>query len=1447
MTDVTNSLTLPHLWKEDCGKASDRWSSYINVYDEMFSSFRDMPVRLLEIGIQNGGSLEIWSRYFGGATAIIGCDINPACAQLRYDDTRVHVFVGDAMSDAVAAQIEMISPTFDIVIDDGSHRSGDIINAFARYFPTIENGGLFIAEDLHCSYWAEFEGGLFDPFSSMSFFKRLADAINHEHWGVPSERASILQSFQKQYGIVFSEEALAEVHSVQFVNSMCLVRKRPKEENTLGERVVVGREEIAERLDARSGSLSIPANQQANAWSRVTPLPEDELLVLREVTSQQAGDLEKQAGTLHDQDLLLADVQRLADERARTLEEQSRIVDGLRRDLSIRSGQLQIAQQHSAEQQRCIGEQHAHLTMVNEDVAALQRLIEDRHRDLAAASGAAGAAIAAIDADRQEQIAALNVMRRSTSWRVSGPVRWAGLQLRRSRRTARLTARLAARPGGVSRLIRGCVYVLTRRGLGGFRTTMRDFEAEGFALTVVPVATLPPAPLPSKVVASSGDPREEIARQLYAEQQAELSPSAIAEAIASFADRPLISVLMPVYKTPVKWLRRAVESLQEQYYENWELCVVDDCSPGSEQRDALWEIAAADPRVRLTVMAQNGGISAASNEGLRMSRGKFVALLDHDDELPPDALFWIVEAINRQPETDFLYSDECKIDDTPARRLFHFLLKPDWSPELMFNGMMTGHLTVYRRELVEELDGFRSEFDFSQDYDLALRAGETARCIVHVERVLYLWRAIPGSAASGGKHDARVTNIGALNDALQRRGVPGQAFPLPYVNCVRLAIPHAETRVSIIIPSDSVQNLRLALKQIRAMTNYSNYQVVVVCNTPLAARLADEFFDWEDLTFARYDKPYNFSDKCNEGAKAASGDVLIFYNDDVFPLQGDWIERLIEYLWIDGVGGTSPKLLHENDTIQYAGMISGTPGLFGTAYNNVPVEASDPFLTLHRFVRNVSILSGACCALRKDVFWLIGGFDAENTPDGHSDADLSYKLQEVGLRCVYTPHALLRHIGNHSWGAKRRKDRSDTYMLRRWGSFLSRDPLFTDSMKRVLYEDFRFRYRIFAEHLDSKRQATGPHVLFVSHELSLTGAPRMLLYGARVVQEAGGFPVIVARQDGPFRREFVDAGIAVIIDESIDQNHFLFSRFARNFDLVVVNTIALAAVVRQLSAIENLRTVWWLHEARSLVTELQTVGDVQWARVQVLCNGAYSRQFVPEGISVELLRYGIPDAVPEIEEDGRGAAPVTFFLPGTVEPRKGQDIFVDAVGLLPPYVRRECRFILSGKIWEMHRGFWQAIEAKTAGLPEVSYLGLQDHQTHLRLLMESDVLVCASRDDPWPLVVIEGAMMRRAIILNENVGVGEMFDESSCFRFQSGSATSLAGQMLAAYEMRNELAQMGRVARRVFERELTLQAFSDRFLQMVERQVAANATGQVRPRLIETVAAEATPDNTVHH
>ena len=222
------------------GKISDKWQLYIETWDELFEEFREKSVNILEIGIQNGGSLEVWAKYFKNAAYIVGCDIEEKCGSLDFEDPRIRVIVGDVLNVETLKEIKQISPEYSIIIDDGSHKSSDIIRTFGGYFPLLEFGGIYIVEDLHASYWSLFEGGLYEPFSSKAFFCRLVDLLNFEHWHGRTNRLAYLEPFLSHYCFVIHEQDLGTLHSIKFLNSLCIIRKESTEKNQLGLRFVKG-------------------------------------------------------------------------------------------------------------------------------------------------------------------------------------------------------------------------------------------------------------------------------------------------------------------------------------------------------------------------------------------------------------------------------------------------------------------------------------------------------------------------------------------------------------------------------------------------------------------------------------------------------------------------------------------------------------------------------------------------------------------------------------------------------------------------------------------------------------------------------------------------------------------------------------------------------------------------------------------------------------------------------------------------------------------------------------------------------------------------------------------------------------------------------------------------------------------------------------------------------
>ena len=232
--------SLKQLYEKHTGKVTDKWSSYLDEWDRIFEQYQNDAISLLEIGVQNGGSLEIWSKYFVNAKKIVGCDIDENCRCLQYDDNRVNVIIGDANAEPVQEMIAQQSSDYDIIIDDGSHKSSDIIHSFMRYFKLLNDDGVYIVEDLHASYWAEYEGGLHNPYTAMAFFKRIADVVNFEHWRNGQSRESIFEAFDKHYQFGVNTFDLEKIHSIEFINSLCIIKKAPASQNELGGRIIAG-------------------------------------------------------------------------------------------------------------------------------------------------------------------------------------------------------------------------------------------------------------------------------------------------------------------------------------------------------------------------------------------------------------------------------------------------------------------------------------------------------------------------------------------------------------------------------------------------------------------------------------------------------------------------------------------------------------------------------------------------------------------------------------------------------------------------------------------------------------------------------------------------------------------------------------------------------------------------------------------------------------------------------------------------------------------------------------------------------------------------------------------------------------------------------------------------------------------------------------------------------
>jgi len=269
------------LYKSHLGKVSDKWTIYLNEYEEKLKSYQKLPINFFEIGVLNGGSLEIFSKYFSNAELILGCDIDQKCKKLNFSESNIKLIWGDVNNEEIKNEITKNSK-FDVILDDGSHNSDDIVKTFCNYFNHLKDEGLYIIEDLHCSYWREHKGGLFFPTSSISFFKKLVDILNYEHWGIKRKKEWFLRGFSENYGVNIENLELDRIHSIEFVNSLCFIKKKTSKENKLGKRIVAGENAIvvSDRKKLHNSNPEI-LDQNENPWSNSRLLPEQELALLK--------------------------------------------------------------------------------------------------------------------------------------------------------------------------------------------------------------------------------------------------------------------------------------------------------------------------------------------------------------------------------------------------------------------------------------------------------------------------------------------------------------------------------------------------------------------------------------------------------------------------------------------------------------------------------------------------------------------------------------------------------------------------------------------------------------------------------------------------------------------------------------------------------------------------------------------------------------------------------------------------------------------------------------------------------------------------------------------------------------------------------------------------------------------------------------------------------------
>lgn len=483
----------------------------------------------------------------------------------------------------------------------------------------------------------------------------------------------------------------------------------------------------------------------------------------------------------------------------------------------------------------------------------------------------------------------------------------------------------------------------------------------------------------------------------------------IREEIKQFSYLPKISIITPVYNVDEKLLKFCIDSVLEQVYENWELCLVDDASTKGQVIETLKKYAGSDDRIRIQYNEKNSGISETTNKAIKMANGEYIAFLDNDDLLSRIALFEIVKLLNKHPDADVIYSDEDKLSsDTQLCEPF---FKPDWSPEYFRGVMYVGHFLTVRKTIAEKAGLLDKNFDFVQDYEFMLRLSETTNKIYHIPKILYHWRKITGSVASDteSKGDVGSIQIKAVNSHLQRLQLPAIALKSHFPHRVIIS-PIARSKfplVSIIIPTkDNPELIKRCLQSIFETSTYPHFEVIVVDNNTTNEQAIDIINSYP-VKKVDYKAPFNFSKINNFGSGFAAGEYMIFLNNDTAIHTKEWIENLLYYVEQPDVAAAGPLLIFPDNTVQHAGVILGFRGTADHIMRNFPVDC-DGYAGSLICAREVSAITAACMMVKKSLFDAVGGFN-ENYSIIYQDVDLCLKFLTKGYRIIYNPRIIITH------------------------------------------------------------------------------------------------------------------------------------------------------------------------------------------------------------------------------------------------------------------------------------------------------------------------------------------------------------------------------------------------------------------------------------------------------
>lgn len=895
-------------------------------------------------------------------------------------------------------------------------------------------------------------------------------------------------------------------------------------------------------------------------------------------------------------------------------------------------------------------------------------------------------------------------------------------------------------------------------------------------------------------------------RWLQLNQWTEAAARDLRGRLAAQNDLPSISIVTPVFRPDPRHFEATIQSVMAQVHPRWEWCLADDASRQPELTRRLNEMSTADSRVRFKTRSANGHISAASNSAAELATGDFLAFLDHDDLLSPDAIGEVALYLARHPDVDVLYSDDDKIDNGGRRHGPQF--KPDWSPESLLSQMYFCHLLVVRRSLFNEVGGFRLGLEGSQDHDLALRVTERARRVGHLPMILYHWRQADGSTSVSGeaKPYSFEAGIRAVDDAFARRRLSARATRPQWAveagaSLIAHEFPDDGPRVAILIATrNGGEYLERCLFSL-AQTTYTNYEVVVLDDhSDDAGTLA--LLSRLSAAVIRSPEPrsgFNYAKMHNEAARQVDAEFLVFLNDDTEVQSPTWLSQLVGFGTMEGIGAVGARLLYPNGTIQHAGVLKGfNQGELALAFRGL--AADDPgYLAAARVCRNYAAVTAACMLTRRQLFLDLGGLDEQRFPVSLNDIDYCYRLMDAGYRCVYAPGAQLLHHESVSRGLSRSAREVAEFRTR----YRQRQEPYYNPNLSTANERFEVAPRRLA-----RRTPAPVRALLFTHALDLTGAPMCQLEMAAGLAERQALEAhVVAPTDGPLRARFEALGIPVTLwPHAAHAGASNYEALQRSLAELIARTrpeVVYASTLETFFAVDaaarsSCPSIWNIRESEPLERyfrhrpEALKIARECFARPYrvVFDSNACRTQFarLDGQRNFDVIHTGLPLAAwmrelarwpKDATRTSLRATPsdVVLLTVGTVCPRKGQLDLIEALSRMPQlaaHVRCVVVGDRSSDYSDVLAGAVMALPAdlrvRVTVLPETADVG--------RYYAAADAFVCTSRTESFPRVTLEAMAAGLPLVTTPVFGIREQLTHAShCLLYDPGDIATLAAHL----------------------------------------------------------------------